>query len=106
MASDHQTQAGKPQALNPKVGATREGAGGPAELLYQTRFPFCRIGVGICLPGLPLSASAPPWASVSPTGSREADSDPQPAGQNSQHHLPALGISFFVLSLPPAPYCP
>lgn len=36
MASDHQTQAGKPQALNPKVGTVR-GRGGRAERVPQTR---------------------------------------------------------------------
>lgn len=60
MASDHQTQAGKPQPLNPKVGATWEGfRGGLAELLYQTQFPFCRVGLASASPGLPLSASVP-----------------------------------------------
>lgn len=101
MASDHQTQAGKPQPLNPKVGATwvQGGAGGLAELLYQTQFPFCRVGLASAFPGLPLSASAPPCASVSPlpwgTGGRgalivKAPPWPTTGKSESQHQLPAL----------------
>lgn len=65
MASDHQTQAGKPQALNPKVG-TAWGQGEQAELVPQTRFPFCKAALAPASPGSP-SLPASLCASVSPT---------------------------------------
>lgn len=63
MASDHHTQAGKPQPLNPKVGTMQGGGGGQAELIPQTQSPFCKVGLASAFPSLPLC----PWASVSPT---------------------------------------
>lgn len=80
MASDHQTQAGKPQPLNPKVGTMRGGCGEQAKLLPQTQFPFCKEGLAFAFPGLLHSISAPLWASVSPICALGVDSDgPSPA---------------------------
>lgn len=56
MASDHQTQAGKPQPLNPKVGILLEGRAGniymPSQLLPSwCSFSALSLG-GLSLPQL------------------------------------------------------
>lgn len=66
MASDHQTQAGKPQPLNPKVGTMGGGCEEQAKLIPQTQFLFCKVGMAFAFLGLPHSTPAPLWASVSP----------------------------------------
>lgn len=86
MASDHQTQAGKTQPLNPKVGTMQRGGGGQAELIPQTQSPFCKVGLASAFPSLLLC----PWVSVSPTCTLGADSEgPSLACQNSHYQLPA-----------------
>lgn len=72
MASDHQTQAGKTQPLNPKVSTMQGGGGGQAESFPrpQTQSPFCKVGLASAFLSLPLC----PWASVSPTCTLGADS--------------------------------
>lgn len=48
MASDHQTQAGKPQPLNPKVGILLEGGAGN---LYVLR-SLCKVNFLLLVPSL------------------------------------------------------
>lgn len=48
MASDHQTQAGKPQPLNPKVGILLEGGAGNLYVLHS----LCKVKFLLLVPSL------------------------------------------------------
>ncbi|XP_076417410.1 beta-crystallin B2 [Peromyscus maniculatus bairdii] len=77
MASDHQTQAGKPQPLNPKVGTLLEGEAG------GLRTPSSLYRVNFSLPGA-LSAPRPP-GTQSPPAARLGPIPCAPPDPRSHH---------------------
>lgn len=96
MASDHQTQAGKPQPLNPKVGNLLEGGAGS---LYVLR-SLCKVKFVFLVPSLyPV-----PWGTQSP---RAAYLGPIPRAHPHPDVLHQLQTLNFSVYLPPhACYCP
>lgn len=111
MASDHQTQAGKPQPLNPKVGTMGGGCEEQAKLIPQTQFLFCKVGMAFAFLGLPHSTPAPLWASLSPICMLGADSDgPSPAhnwhARDPSSSFPLWRLKFLCLTHHPTPYGP
>lgn len=85
MASDHQTQAGKPQPLNPKVGTLLEGGAG------GLRTPSSLYRVNFSLPGA-LSAPCPP-GTQSPPAARLGPIPCAPPDPRAQHPLPILELN-------------
>lgn len=85
MASDHQTQAGKPQPLNPKVGTLLEGEAG------GLRTPSSLYRVNFSLPGA-LSAPRPP-GTQSPPAARLGPIPCAPPDPRAQHPLPILELN-------------
>lgn len=96
MASDHQTQAGKPQPLNPKVGTLPEGEAGNLYMLSS----LCRVRFLLLVPSL----DPVPQGTRSP---RAADLEPIPCVHphpDVQQQLQTLNFSAYLL--PHACYCP
>lgn len=92
MASDHQTQAGKPQPLNPKVGTLLGGGAGNLCMLTSP----CKVGFLLLVPPL----HPVPWETQSP---RAAYLGPIPCAHprpDVQHQLLTWELHFSAYLLP------